>query len=264
MTIRTCVLVTAGFVAAIASDILQAQSASNVSVLRYQLVSSTRVDRTRFDYVYRIVVRNPGPAFAADAIASVSSLSSATAVIDATVKVGDVAPLAEASSTDTFTIRQDRLIAFNPSNLKWNVLAFPVSGAVLPPDPGTAGEVSLQGVDQNGNDVRDDLERFILTRYASPPSRNALFEYARLFQDALETTTADAAMEVRKRQILNHLCLTAVAGSSAQSLSDSVLAHALNTLPRARRFFEFDALSGGMYALPPAGAPSSHCPTGPF
>jgi hypothetical protein len=244
---------------------LSAQAApSGLTVVRYQLVSSTRFDRTRFDYVYRIVVRNNSTATIAESVATGTSLSPASELLDATVSLGDVAAQSEHVSIDTFTIRHDRQVIFDPARLQWDIVGFAVTGALLPPDPGIAGEATLLGVDGNGNGVRDDLERFILTRHLSSIARNALFEYVRLFQESLDITTTSAAVEVRKRQIANMACLTSFADNSNQDLQAPLLARALNTLPRARRFFEFDGLTAGLYALPNAGIASSLCPSGPF
>jgi len=43
--------------------------------------------------------------------------------------------------------------------------------ATLPPDPGSAGRATLEGIDSDGDGVRDDIQRFIELNY---PDRNRL------------------------------------------------------------------------------------------
>jgi len=92
-----------------------------------QLVSSVRAGRTTFDYTYRITVRNGTPALLA-AQATVQSTSPATQVMKATVVLGDLAEGATLTSTDTFVIRQDRSVAFNPAALIWVVTGVSSAG----------------------------------------------------------------------------------------------------------------------------------------
>ena len=44
----------------------------------------------------------------------------------------------------------------------------------LPPDPGEAGKATLEGIDSNGNGVRDDVERAIAKLYPDEPELRAL------------------------------------------------------------------------------------------
>src|SRR5690349_7082419 len=72
-----------------------------------QLVSSTRVTSTLTDFVYRIRLTNQGPALQG-ASATVQSISSATEIRDNDVFVGNVPAGTTITSTDTFTLRQNR------------------------------------------------------------------------------------------------------------------------------------------------------------
>lgn len=103
----------------------QAQAAAEVT--GQQLVSSVRAGRTSFDYTYRITVRNGTPALAA-AQATVQSNTPATQVLKSTVALGDLAEGATITSTDTFVIRQDRSVAFNPASLIWMVTGVSSAG----------------------------------------------------------------------------------------------------------------------------------------
>ncbi len=106
-----------------------------------QLVGTQRVDRTVYDYTYRIVVSNGTPALAA-ATATVRSNAAATQVIKGTVTLGDVAAGATVTSSDTFTIRQERSVTFNPALLVWTVASAAASPTL---DVGLADPVVAPG-----------------------------------------------------------------------------------------------------------------------
>jgi hypothetical protein len=132
-----------------------AQAAAEVTGL--QLVSSTRVGRTSFDYTYRVQVRNGSPALGA-AQATARSTAAATQVVQGTVALGNLAAGASVSSTETITLRQDRSTSFNPASLVWSVtgqpqgeqtLSLSLSDAVLAP----GGILELKPVVRDGNGV---------------------------------------------------------------------------------------------------------------
>lgn len=105
-----------------------AHAQSQPTVGNYQLQSETRFNRTKFDYVYKATLTNPGAALS-NVTATLTSLSAATVVIDGSLTFGNVAAGATAVSTDTFTIRQDRTVPFNPANLQWAVSSSPANRA---------------------------------------------------------------------------------------------------------------------------------------
>lgn len=58
-----------------------------------------------------------------------------------------------------------------------------VMGKFLPPDPGERADDTLEGVDVNGNGIRDDVELAIFEKYPkSPKTRAALLQYALALQ----------------------------------------------------------------------------------
>lgn len=113
------------------------------TVVGYELVSSTRVDRTRFDYRYRVRVQNAAPAYTNASFTVTSSVAS-TQVIEAVVAMGEVPANTSSLSTDTFTIRQDRLVAVNLAALAWRFsgVALP-AGSLLNGDPGAPAAAAL-------------------------------------------------------------------------------------------------------------------------
>ncbi|MBY0399072.1 hypothetical protein K2X89_02175 [Myxococcota bacterium] len=95
-------------------------SSLRIDTSSYQLVRSERVGRTEFLYTYRVNVVNSG-GDASNVRASVMSSAAATVVTDGSVAFGDVAGGSTVTSTDTFTLRQDRTVAFDPGALVWSV-----------------------------------------------------------------------------------------------------------------------------------------------
>ena len=87
----------------------------------YQLVSKTRVGRTAYDYTYHLNITNNGDVSAVNVSATVTSGSTNTKIIDGSVNFGDVSAGATVTGNDTFTFRQNRRYAFDPSDLSWNI-----------------------------------------------------------------------------------------------------------------------------------------------
>ncbi len=147
----------AGLVAGFAMlvSVLPGVAHAAAEVTGQELVSSVRAGRTSFDYTYRITVRNGTPALAA-AQALVVSNSPATQVVKGSVALGDIAAGATLTSTDTFTIRQDRTAPFNPASLIWvvagGVVAGPASLELSLSEPFVApdGSVSVLPVVRDG------------------------------------------------------------------------------------------------------------------
>src|SRR5262245_27395638 len=98
-------------------------AAESLTIGPYQLISSTRASRTEFDYIYKATLTNAGPDNALDACATVTSRSAKTKIIEGRLYFGSVPSGTSKQSPDTFTIRQDRTIPFNPSDLAWTVRA---------------------------------------------------------------------------------------------------------------------------------------------
>jgi hypothetical protein len=111
-----------GMTAAAVKSTTQATSPSlAIQTSSYRLVSSTRVGRTTYDYTYTVVVVNSSTIPAANVTATVTSTAAATVVEQGTVAFGNVAANGQATSIGTFTIQQDRTVAFNPAALTWQV-----------------------------------------------------------------------------------------------------------------------------------------------
>ena len=90
------------------------------SVTGINQVSATRVGRTTYNYTYTINVSN-GASALANAVATVTSNAAATTIIQGTVSLGTLAANASITSTNTFTLQQNRLVQFDPTQLVWTV-----------------------------------------------------------------------------------------------------------------------------------------------
>ena len=88
-------------------------------------VNSTRVGRTTYDYTYTINVTNGSPALS-NVVATVTSSAAATIIVQGSVPLGTLAAGANSTSTNTFTLQQDRLVQFDPTQLVWKVTGTPV------------------------------------------------------------------------------------------------------------------------------------------
>jgi hypothetical protein len=101
---------------------------------KYQLISSTRVGRTAYDYTYQVNITNDGPDVQ-NVTATVSSNSVNTTIIDGAVNFGDVSPGGTVTGVDYFTIRQNRSYSFDPAVLSWSI-QFELAAQVIPPEGG--------------------------------------------------------------------------------------------------------------------------------
>ncbi|HXG48644.1 MAG TPA: PKD domain-containing protein [Methylomirabilota bacterium] len=104
----------------------------------YRIVSQTRVDRTVFAYTMRADLTNK--VLSAQGVRAVLRIegSTHTTVVENTLEFGDVARDAHATSLDTFTIRHDRLVPFDPSVFRWtfSVASMPLEIAIDSPASG--------------------------------------------------------------------------------------------------------------------------------
>ena len=160
--------------ALLVAALLPGFAAAQATVTGQEPAYSVRSGRTTFDYSYRITVRNGDTALNA-VQATVQSSSPATQVIKGTVAVGNLAVGATLTSTDVFTIRQDRTLPFNPAVLSWVVTGVPVvvgpssmeislSEPIVAPD----GSISVTPVVRDANGVALDNGPFQFSVSVAP------------------------------------------------------------------------------------------------
>lgn len=84
-----------------------------------ELIQSNRVSRVEMDYIYRLQVTNSGNAVTG-LTAVVSTTGPGSSIVEGNLVFDDLAAGQTASSTDTFTLRQDRRFAFDPDALQFD------------------------------------------------------------------------------------------------------------------------------------------------
>ena len=140
----------------------------------YSLVSKTRVSRVAFNYTYRAEITNTGPEVE-NVAAELSSKNPNTLIVDDSLNFGSIAAGDTVTSTDTFTIRQDRRHPFNWANMSWDI-AFdtPIpAGVLLQGDPGDLALNSLVNMHPTpvgDSQIRDSV---ILSRLTVMIARDA-------------------------------------------------------------------------------------------
>jgi len=123
---------------------------------------------------------------------------------------------------------------------------------VLPPDPGRAGKVTLEGIDSDKDGVRDDVQRWIALTYPnSEKTREALTQIIK----ARQRTLLDAADPVKSHQ--NAIdrnrrtdCLSYVRPDDFYNHMSESKAIMLNTYLRSKTWVQADRhLSGHMFSI---------------
>ena len=137
--VRSCVV---ALVALTVLSLATRTDAQSPTVGNYVLVSQRAVTRTVYEFTYRGVLTNPGPALTS-ATATVASTIPATTVIEGSLSFGPVPAGGTATSLDTFTIQHNRAIPFSTTALSWTIV--PVTGnappvaVIAPPGPAFVG-----------------------------------------------------------------------------------------------------------------------------
>lgn len=115
---------------AIFSSLIIATSAAalDLNVVTLNKLSETRVDRTNYDYVFSVTVKNGNKAVT-NATQTLTAVGTGTSIIDGYVAIGNLAANEEVTPADTITIRHNRSLAFNQSALVWNAGGTEVSSS---------------------------------------------------------------------------------------------------------------------------------------
>lgn len=123
----------------------------------------------------------------------------------------------------------------------------------LPPDPGEAGKVTLEGIDSDKDGVRDDIQRYIATEYPhSEKTRRVLTDMAKANQEfLLSADDKDKVLEATKEQSKQVSCIFYIDPQKAYQMQKELTAEILNTEERVRTWIKADAHLGGMsFSLP--------------
>jgi hypothetical protein len=118
----------------------------------------------------------------------------------------------------------------------------------LPPDPGDEGKKTLEGIDSDGDGVRDDIQRHIAITYPdSARTRAALTQNAKAIQNALlEAEDEQASIVLGHERMRAVNCLIHTLGAETTlSVFDEFRAQMLNTDERSRAYIKADAHRSG-------------------
>lgn len=119
----------------------------------------------------------------------------------------------------------------------------------LPPDPGPAGDATLEGVDVNNNGIRDDIERWIYLTYPdSEKMRRALFQEYYPMQNMIihaYQQDRDAVYNDMDAMQRSSECLYYVHPDSPHIISKELEALIVNTDERFYAYMEASRMLGG-------------------
>ncbi|MEJ2527586.1 MAG: hypothetical protein P8Y49_05835 [Sulfurovaceae bacterium] len=135
-----------------------------------------------------------------------------------------------------------------------------VDGYALPPEPDEIeNNATLEGIDSNGNGVRDDVERKIYAKYPKKLHRELLLDGAGVFQEIMAQPTEKAKETQKEVSRIIH-CEIYLGHLDKEIHSDDWLENGeyikdltFNTKERVRKYLDYNiALSGGNFASKPS------------
>ena len=116
----------------------------------------------------------------------------------------------------------------------------------LPPDPGSAGEQTLAGIDSDDDGIRDDVQIYIAQTYEDAPTRAALTQTARAMLDGIEVSADQAASLDNLAAMTRGIeCTFSVRGDDASEALGGLRDVVVNTRARLGAFLALDAQAGG-------------------
>ncbi|MFZ1829030.1 MAG: astroprincin family protein [Candidatus Competibacteraceae bacterium] len=110
----------------VSAGVNTAAADSNLTIQNYQLQSEKRISRSVYEYTYKANVSNGSGTGYTGVAATVSSSSLNTVVVDNSLSFGNVGANSSSTSSDTFSIQQNRQYSLNWNDLSWNVTGTPV------------------------------------------------------------------------------------------------------------------------------------------
>lgn len=145
------------------------------------------------------------------------------------------------------------VVPFPGSMVKLDTTFFPIKGRAkwLPKDPGPAGKTIIEGIDADGDCVRDDIENYIAQKYPNSDQQKArkyLFEFAKylglFLHPALTRTMADYYAH---KMYISTECARRELGDKPTTTKDldMIFAKFHNTLDRSYRYIHNNELLGG-------------------
>lgn len=135
--------------------------------------------------------------------------------------------------------------------------------ANLPPDPGEAGKKTLEGIDADGDGVRDDIQIYIAENYGySERAVAALRLIAKAKQtELIGNPTKQEALALTGESDKASRCydLTVDEKTKSQDAIFDVISQMLNSEERLGKYLEFDLLLANQVIPMPQGSPIELC-----
>jgi len=125
-------------------------------------------------------------------------------------------------------------------------------GDSLPPDPGEAGKATLEGIDSDGDGIRDDIQRYIALTYPNSQKTRAALQQAAiaLQKTILESPDVESALNNTELEARASECIRYIRPGDGRKIDNMLLAEFLNTLDRSKAYLEYDSkLSGHVFGV---------------
>jgi hypothetical protein len=135
----------------------------------------------------------------------------------------------------------------------------------LPVDPGAQGQVTVAGVDADGDGLRDDVQLRIHASYAEGSSRDGAIQLAKAIQDMLKNgSTKPGALAAGLALNRAVDCLYGLDAAKFGEQVEDIEGVVVNTGARARAYAKAGAfLSGGTYGVSTVADNAASCEASP-
>jgi hypothetical protein len=240
------------------------------------LVSITRsglvLNRSTNTFDQTVVVKNTSTNILDGPMAvAVTGLPAAVSLANATGTTADgsryvVLPSTAGGLLPGQTLQPIVLKFSNPTRIMFSSTVQVLVLGALPPDPGDAGTLTIQGIDSDGDGVRDDIQRYIALTYpTSAKTRAALTQFAKGMQATLLTAGSKAnALAATEQEGNAQYCLWHLYGLDGNPLWQKLRAQYLNTRDRSRAYGDYNhLLNAEVEKLPPDDQYKARCDFNP-
>jgi len=161
--------------------VLPVLATAEITVGELTKISSTRVSRVEIEFTYRVELINTAGAVE-NVSATVTSIAASTTITEGALTFPSIAAGDTVSSTNTFTMRQDRRFSFDPNVLVFNIQSTSVSDVTPPsisivsPASGALVTVSRPIIEvQATDDIQLSTDSLALTANGQPLTADCLF-----------------------------------------------------------------------------------------
>ncbi|WP_382156222.1 hypothetical protein [Hydrogenophaga sp. ANAO-22] len=118
---------------------------------------------------------------------------------------------------------------------------------------------SVEGMDANGNGVRDDIETHIHRKYTDPAQRKAAMQTARAYQQMLlvdknDAVALEAVSEKMSRAVVCSITAFPLTGKGGDAMFDELRSITTNTKTRLQAYLAYNKARSGTVSSMPEGA----------